>query len=140
MYYLDANAFVYPALYDGEKAQGATRLLRRVVDGEVNGATAALTVDEVVYVLSREVDHETAIDQGRRLLALPNLGILKVDGLEILRALNAMEAVRDLAPRDAIHYGVMATNGIHTIVTDDSDFDALSDIDRRLLETLDEIG
>ena len=135
MYYLDANAFVYAALYDGEKAAGATALLESILDGDVGGATAALTVDEVVYVLGREVDRETAIAQGRRILELPNLRILDVEGVHLVAALNAMEESPALSPRDAIHYAAMSSHGIHSIVTDDADFERVPDVERHPLES-----
>lgn len=135
MYYLDANAFIYPALYDGEKAAGGKTLLQSVVAGEVGGATAALTIDEVVYILAREEDRETAIAQGRRLLEMPNLRILDVEGVHLLQALAAMETHAGLSPRDAIHYAVMTDRGIFAVVSDDEDFDDLSDVERQPLES-----
>lgn len=37
MYYLDANAFIYPALYEGPKAHGAASLLEQVVENRAGG-------------------------------------------------------------------------------------------------------
>lgn len=135
MYYLDANAFIYPALYDGQKADGAATLLREIVAGEAGGATATLAIDEVVHVIERAVDRETAIAQGRRLLELPNLRILDVEGMQTLQALTAMESHAVLSPRDAIHYAVMTDHGIHAIASDDRDFDELPEVDRHPLES-----
>ena len=135
MYYLDANAFVYPALYDGPKATGAATLLESVLDGDSGAATSALTIEEVVYVLGREVDRDTAIAQGRRILEFPNLRIFDVEAVHLLRALSSMETERTLSPRDAIHYGVMTGHGIHSIVTDDRDFESVPDVERHALES-----
>ena len=136
MYYLDANAFIYPALYKGPKASATTDLLKQIVSGDVGGATATLTIGEVVYIIGREEDRQTAIEQGRRILELPNLQILDVKGMDVLQALSAMETHTQLSPRDAIHYGTMRENGIHTIVSDDEDFDEVADVSRQPLESI----
>lgn len=135
MYYIDANTFIYPALYDGSKAEGASRLLESIVEGEIGGATAALTIDEVVYILSNATDRAKAISQGRRILEFPNLMILDVDAIHLVRALSGMENWDELSPRDAIHYGTMTENGIYSIVTDDEDFSNIPDIERFSLES-----
>ena len=135
MYYLDANAFVYPALYDGEKATGGAALLTSIIAGQLGGATASLTIDEVVYVLAQHEDREMAIAQGKRLLELPHLRILDVEGIHLLQALSSMETNSVLSPRDAIHYAVMTDHGIFSVVSDDQDFDEVPDIERTPLES-----
>ena len=135
MYYLDANAFIYPALYEGPKADGAGTLLRAIVAGEVGGATAALTIDEVVYAIASQDNRETAIEQGKRLLELPNVRILDVEGQHLLQALTAMEKHATFSPRDAIHYAVMVDRGIFSVASDDRDFDTIPDVERHPLES-----
>lgn len=98
-------------------------------------ATAALTIDEVVYILSREEERDTAIDLGRRILEFPHLRILAIEGVHVLRALSAMESHPRLSPRDAIHYATMREHGIHAIVSDDQDFADLPDISIHSLES-----
>lgn len=128
-YYLDSNVFIYPALYEGEKSTGAAALLERIVDGEVKGATASLTLDEVIWILSNETDRETALSQGKRILRLPNLRIVDVREREIREGIGAMERYDALAPRDAIHLAAMHVRGIERIVSDDQDFAAVEGIE-----------
>ena len=135
MYYLDANAFIYPALYDGQKSDGATALLRKILDGDESAATATLTVDEVVWILSREADRSIAIEQGRRILEMPNLRILDVEAEHALRALSTLDSYVSLTPRDAFHLAVMGAHGIHAIASDDRDFEEISEVDRHPLES-----
>ena len=73
MYYLDSNAFIYPALYEGPKASAAARFLGAVVEGDEAAATASLTLDEVIWIVSQNASREEAIAQGERLIQLPNL-------------------------------------------------------------------
>lgn len=137
MYYLDSNAFIYPALYEGPKASGAAALLAAVVEGDESAATASLTLPEVLWIVSQNASREEAIAQGERLLHLPNLRILDVGGREMLRVIKFMDAYEGLTPRDAIHLSTAIESGIRTIVTDDADFDVVSEVERIGLDELD---
>lgn len=130
MHYLDANVFIYPALYEGEKARGAKNLLEAVVAGDEQAATASLTLDEVVWILSQNTSRETAIEQGRRILEFPNLRVLGVDAQHALRALQHMEDSEWLKPRDAIHLAAMDEHDLTSIVSDDDDFERIDSVQR----------
>lgn len=136
MYYLDSNALIYPALYEGPKATRAAGLLRAVVEGEEEAATASLTLDEVVWITARETSRDAGIEQGERLLKLPNLRILDVRSRDILRALKHMREYEGLTPRDAVHLATMTEHGIHSIVSDDDDFDDVGEATRVPLEEI----
>ena len=130
MRYLDSNVFIYPALYEGPKADCATSLLRQIGSGSVQAATTSLTVDEVVWIISQEATRSDGITQGERLLKMPNLRILDVRGRDIMSSLKHMRRYEHLSPRDAIHLAAMTEHGIRSIVTDDEDFDQVSEVDR----------
>jgi predicted nucleic acid-binding protein len=134
MYYIDANVFIYVALYDGRKHEHAQALLEAVKNGSEGAATAALTLDEVVWVLSQEVSRSVALEQGQRLLDIPNLRFVDVDGETLVGMLQQMRTNDHLRPRDAIHLATMESAGIYTIVSDDSDFGRVDHIDRCGLE------
>lgn len=131
MLYLDSNVFIYPALYEGEKADQAAELLKDIVAGEERAATASLTIDEVVWILSKEASREEALKEGERLLMLPNLRILEVSGETIATALGHMQKHRKLSPRDAIHLATATDHGIYTIITDDTDFEDTDVVESR---------
>ena len=130
MYYVDSNVLIYPALYEGPKAENATAFLRAVVEGDQQAATASLTLDEVIWIISRERSRGAAIDQGERLLKLPNLRVLDVGGVELMRCIKHMRAYEHLTPRDAIHLAAATEHGIHSIVTDDADFEDVTGVTR----------
>lgn len=134
MRYLDSNVLIYPALYEGPKAESATSILRQVVSGSAPAATASLTLDEVVWIISQEATREEGVTQGERILKMPNLRILDVRGRDLMSALKHMRTYDHLTPRDAIHLAAMTEHGIRSIVTDDNDFDAVAEIDRIELE------
>lgn len=130
MIYLDANVFILAVLDETDRGNAARRLLRRVVAGEEAASTAVLTLDEIIWVLENEGPREVAIQEGKRLMQLPNLAFLNVRSDHIRRALSLMDDHLELAPRDAIHGSVCQDAGIFTIVSEDRDFDVLPSLDR----------
>lgn len=121
--YLDSNVFVYAALYEGEKSDGARRLLREIVEGNREAATASLTLDEVTYVLEREETREGALRQAERVLGFANLRVVSVGAEEARDALGVMRDNEALSPRDAFHLAAAEKADADVLVTDDSDFD-----------------
>jgi predicted nucleic acid-binding protein len=133
-WYLDSNAFIYPALYEGPKADTAAALLRSITAGKRRAATASLTIDEVVWIISQEASRSVAIEQGRRLCALPNLQIVDVRATEMLGMLDHLDDNDHLRPRDGLHLAAMDRAGCSTIVSDDDDFDTVGGVTRRALD------
>lgn len=133
MLYLDANVFVYPVIHRGPKADAAAALLAGVEAGLEDCATSTLTIDEVAWALARAAGRDVALNMVELILDLPGLRILPVRDIEARRALQLMRAVRKLAPRDALHAACALQAGIHTIVSDDEDFERVPKLDRRAL-------
>lgn len=131
--YLDANVFMYPVLHSGRKADAAAALLAAVETGLEPCATSALTIDEVVWVLTKHTGREVALRTAEIILGLPGLKILPVREPEVRRSLDLMRDVRKLAPRDALHAACALQAGIHTIVSDDEDFERVPKLSRRAL-------
>ena len=129
MYYFDSNVFILPALYEGPKSQEAGDWLKKMVEGEIEVGTSALTLDEVVWIISRESSKEEALKEGERILELPHLKILDVKSEDTVRMINYQRRYEGLKPRDAVHLSIAVRNGIHTIVSDDDDFDGLKEVE-----------
>lgn len=131
--YLDANVFIYPVLYTGPKSDAASALLSHVGSGDEPGATCALTLDEVVWVVGKNAGREAALKTARLVLDLPNLRVLPVKESDVRRALDLMADHSKLSPRDALHASCAIGAGIFTIITDDADFDRVPGLSRRPL-------
>ncbi len=129
LYYFDSNVFILPALYDGDKSREASDWLRKMVEGEIEVSTSALTLDEVTWIISREASREEALNEAERILELPHLKILDVKSEDTVRMINYQRRYDDLKPRDAVHLSVALRNGIHTVVSDDDDFEGLKEIE-----------
>ena len=130
LYYFDSNVFILPALYEGKRSREAAEWLRKMVEGEIEASTSALTLDEVVWIISQESSKEEALRESERILELPHLKILDVKSEDAVRMINYQRKYEGLKPRDAVHLSVAVRNGIHTVVSDDDDFDGLKEIER----------
>lgn len=129
MIYLDSSAFLNAFLDVGEKGNAARVLLDRVQKGEP-AATSALTYDEVFWVIKKYRCFESALLTSKALLQTPNLTFLPVD-VEVLWTAYGLSEKYKLNPRDAIHAACALANGIHTVVSDDKDFDRVKEIKRK---------
>lgn len=95
----------------------------------ISGSTSALTFDEVVFVIRKIAGFEKSLIAGENFLNINNLRFVKVDYQLILLAHDLIKKYR-LNPRDAIHTACAINNNIKTIISDDSDFDAVKEIER----------
>lgn len=128
--YIDANIFVFAAFPDDPLAAQARRLLQAyLLDSE--GVTCALTVDEVIWALLKHTkDRVLAIEQGIRILELDTLRIVDVDARLMHKALLLMKRYPALKPRDAVHVAAALRVGASNILSDDCDFDSITEIKR----------
>lgn len=134
MNYIDSNVFIYSVLYQGKKADNAKKILSEMVDGDSSCATSSLTLDEVMWIIMNETNREKALQIGKDIMTLPNLKILDVTTEHIMQSITLMEKYKKLKPRDAIHLAVCTTAGIFRFITDDADFDHISEINRITLD------
>ena len=71
--------------------------------------------------------------EGKKFLEFPNLKTLNIDANVISEAQKILEKY-NLTPRDSIHAGCAIKNNIEQMVSDDPDFDKVSEIKRIHLE------
>ncbi|MBE0516189.1 MAG: type II toxin-antitoxin system VapC family toxin [Methanophagales archaeon] len=133
MRYLDANVFIYAALYEGEEGDKARKLIKEVREGEEVAFTSALTFDEFFWIVKKERGFDSALEAGKALLEMPNLTFLDVDDTVLWQAYNFIKRYK-LNPRDAIHLSCAFVHGIFTIISEDEDFDKVKEVERKRLE------
>jgi predicted nucleic acid-binding protein len=136
MPYIDSNVFIYPVIYQTEaqqKAKKAKEILHKIENGELSAYTSTLTWDEVVWVVSRVMDRNDGIAQGRKLLGFPNLKFINADESVLTQAQTLIDKYK-LSPRDSIHVASALVRNIKTIISDDADFDQVQEIKRTPLE------
>ncbi len=133
MKYLDSNVLIYSALDDHEKGDWCRSLLQKIEDGEDRAGTSYLTYDEVLWKISKVLSREDALDALDVILTMPNLSFFDVDS-EVIWNAHKMISKRGLDPRNAIHLSTALNHGIYTIVSEDTDFDKIPEIDREWME------
>ena len=131
MVYLDTIVFLYPVIYQEEdpKARRAKHILLQIARGDIEGCTATLSWDELVWVTRKVLGERDAIEQGRKFLAFPNLKLVAVDSTIIMGAQKIIENF-GLKPRDALHASAALESGQSVIMSDDDDFDAVKGLKR----------
>ena len=136
MPYLDANVFIYPAIYQAEtepKAKKAKEILLSVESGKLAAYTSTLTWDEVVWVISKVMGRNEGILQGQKLLGFPNLQFVCVDENVLIRAQRLLSKY-SVSPRDSIHAASAIEKKAKSLISDDADFDQVKEIKRLPLE------
>jgi predicted nucleic acid-binding protein len=130
MPYLDSNVFIYPVIYQEDtepKAKKAKEILRDVENGKLSAYTSTLTLDEVVWVISKVMGKDEGITQGQKLLGFPNLKFVAADENVIVRAQRIMCKYK-IGPRDSIHAASALEKRTKSFISDDADFDQVKEI------------
>ncbi len=131
MKYLDSNIFIYAAVLEksDRKSHKSRDILVKMAEGKFEGATSALTWDELVWAVKRISGKGDSVEEGAKFLEIGNLKVLNVDEA-VLRYAQDIMARYGLNPRDSIHAACAVKNNITDFVSFDSDFDAVNEIDR----------
>ncbi len=124
--------FLSAILKRGQRKNDVRDYLKRIQDGELQGATSALTYDEIFWVTKKHRSFEGALIASKAFLGMSNLTILPVDA-DVLWQAHKLSTKYKLHPRDAIHAACALLNNISTIISEDEDFDRVKGLERRSL-------
>ncbi|AFZ69864.1 putative nucleic acid-binding protein, contains PIN domain [Caldisphaera lagunensis DSM 15908] len=93
--------------------------------------TDVLVLDELIYVSKRKynVPYDLTIDFIESEI-LPYLTILELGEEDYVKAANLMVKY-NIKPSDALHLGVMLSNGITLIVSEDKELSKVNEIERK---------
>jgi len=127
--FLDTHIFLYAAGAPHPLRDPCAKVLRRVADGTLETTVNTEVLQEILYVLTRRGRGRDAPTLARHVASLfPDL--LPVVREDMLTACNLLQQYPRLPVRDAIHAATMLRNGLKTIVSVDSDFDQIPQIQR----------
>lgn len=132
MAYLDANVFAFAAALNEVSAAETVhsqRILTKVTNNKLSASTSALTWDEVVWACKKELPFSEALGKGNAVMIFPNLKICDVT-LNVIKMAAELSEKYSLKPRDAIHAATAILHGEEEIITDDADFDKVSELKR----------
>ncbi|PIN93209.1 hypothetical protein COU54_04035 [Candidatus Pacearchaeota archaeon CG10_big_fil_rev_8_21_14_0_10_31_24] len=133
MIYIDTNVFIYSLIGDDEISDFCVSVIKDIVNEKMSVCTSFLTWDEILYVLKKKIGREKALEETRAFINIPNLIFIPVDRAVISKAQNLSENY-NLNPRDAIHAATAIINRCESILSDDSDFDKVKELKRKLLK------
>jgi|YelNatPaOPRAMG01_1025707.scaffolds.fasta_scaffold38897_3 predicted nucleic acid-binding protein len=68
-FYLDSNVFIFAEVSREKIGEDARRVIRNL--GKFTGVISSLIVDEVVWVIEKEIDYPSAITVGEKCLSSP---------------------------------------------------------------------
>ena len=133
--FVDASLLIYlNTLSDGERRISYEEFYIDLVRDNTL-YTDVLVLDELIYVSKRKygVPYEVTLEFIESIV-LPYVIVLPLGADEYNHARRFMLDF-GLKPSDALHLGVMASNGIQAIVTEDTDFDKVKEVKRIWLES-----
>jgi len=126
--YVDSNIFIFAAMDTGKIGEDCRKIVHLINSNQTAFTASFLVVDEVIWVLKKNVGKEDAIKITKAMLSLP-IKWINVHRSIIIQMINIHESTI-LDPRDAIHLSSMKEFGVSTIVSEDKDFDRIKGIER----------
>jgi predicted nucleic acid-binding protein len=149
--YLDTNAFYFFFFEDKDFTEGIKKVFKKIQEGKYEALTSCLTLDELAYtILLRLIEKKykkhplDVIRENRSVIlefideihsvfdtifSFDNIQIIDVN-LNIMSFIPIMMEENLLLPRDSIHLRLMLDNGCDKILSTDTDFDHIEEIDR----------
>jgi hypothetical protein len=127
--FLDTNILLYAVGQDHPQQEACSRVLRRVADGSLEATANTEVVQEILFVLIRRGRPQDGLVLARHVLALFT-ELLPVTRESMQVACDLLQRFPQLPVRDAIHAATMLDNGIKRIISVDSDFDLVPQIER----------
>ena len=126
--YFDSNIFIFAAIDRGKLGKSCRDIMKLIDNQGISAAASYTVVDEVLWVLKKNIGKADAIKITKAMLSMP-IRWIEVNEPVILGTLEIFERSK-LDPRDSIHISSMKNMGLTTIVSEDKDFDGVAGIER----------
>ncbi|CAD6494862.1 MAG: PIN domain protein [Candidatus Argoarchaeum ethanivorans] len=126
--YIDSNIFIFAATGKEELGQNCRKIIKLINEQKITCAASFLVIDEVIWILKKEVGKDDAIKITKAMLSMP-IKWIEIKKSVIIRMMDTYEKTT-LDPRDAIHISSMKEVGLSVIVSEDDDFDKVEGIER----------
>lgn len=126
--YFDSNIFIFAAIDRGKLGKDCREIMKLIDKQKISAAASFIVIDEVLWVLKRNIGKEDAIKIAKTMFSMP-IKWVNVDESIILGTLDIFERMA-LDPRDSIHISSMRNVGLTTMVSEDKDFDKVEGIER----------
>jgi predicted nucleic acid-binding protein len=127
--YADSNLFIYAATNTEGIGKKAKTILEKTKQGKIKLYTSALTIDEFLWRVKKEVGREDAANAAQIFFTFPNLELIDCTAIILQNSISSFK-IDKLDPRDAIHLATMRQKNIKTIYSTEPDFDKIQNIKR----------
>jgi len=126
--YIDANIFIYASVDNGKLGDSCRRIINAINQKHIHCASSYLVVDEVLYILQKHIGKKDAFRLIKSIISLP-IRWIEVDKNVIISMISLYDKT-GLDPRDTIHVASMKKLGLSTLISEDSDFDKIDELER----------
>ena len=126
--YIDSNIFIFASMDKRKLGENCRKIIKLINEQKISCAASFLIIDEVMWILKKNVGRESAIKITKAMLSMP-IKWIEVDKSVIIKMIDVFKKTI-LDPRDAIHIASMKELGISSIVSEDNDFDKVDGIER----------
>ncbi|MFW5946108.1 MAG: type II toxin-antitoxin system VapC family toxin [Candidatus Natronoplasma sp.] len=127
--YIDSNIFIYSAVDKNQLGENCRNIVEKIENGSLNAASSYLMLDEVLWILQKNIGKEDALESTKMFLSLP-IKWIDVKRDIMYQSLELYDST-DLTPRDAIHMASMKKEKLTVLLSEDDDFDDIEGIERR---------
>ncbi len=127
--YFDSNIFIFAAIDKGKVGKTCRKIMTLIDKQRVLAAANYMVIDEVLWVLKKNIGKEDAIRIVKTILSMP-IKWINMDEPIVLETMAVFEKTT-LDPRDSVHIASMKKVGLTTIVSEDRDFDKVEGIVRK---------
>ncbi len=126
--YIDSNIFIYATLDTEKLGKQCRTIIEAINEQSITCASSYLVIDEVLWILKKNIGRTDASTIIKSMLSLP-IKWIDVNDAVILHLLSLFEQT-SLDPRDTLHLASMKEHALSTIISEDADFDKIKGIKR----------
>jgi len=129
IYFIDTNIFLYSIGRDHPLKSASVAAIHRIRDGQIAAVINTEIIQEILYHFQSIKQLPIGVRLAKDAVSLSSR-ILPVEEIDLLLAIDLLEAYPKIQTRDAFHAATMIHNGITEIISTDPHFDLIPEIRR----------
>ena len=129
IYLIDTNIFLYSIGRDHPLKPGSVTAIHRIRDGQITAVINTEIIQEILYHFQSIKQLSIGVRLAKDAVSISSR-ILPVEEMDLLLAIELLEAYPKIQARDAFHAATMIHNGIKEIISTDPHFDLIHEIKR----------
>ncbi|MDA2928206.1 type II toxin-antitoxin system VapC family toxin [Acidobacteria bacterium AH-259-G07] len=129
-FFIDVNIPMYAAGTTHPLREPSQGVIRAIATGQLDAVTDAEVFQEILYRYLRINEREKGFGIFDLFYRIMLGRILPIEGRDVQQSRALAEKYLFLSPRDLIHLAVMLRHRVQKMITADSGFDAVEEVDR----------